>query len=370
MPRALVILAILGSSVLSAAAWGEQAARDAAGAPAGQMLDPAGLRRSAEAAPSVQAILKQLDLPRGLCALVGDRQAELAIQIARASELQVYLQLAEAKDVEAARRAADAAGMLNHRVYADRGSDGRIHLADNLADAVVVCGTPRASPAKEEVLRVLRPGGTAWLGAETLTKPVPPGIDQWTHPYHGPDNNPQSADQVARAPYLTQFLAEPYYGPMPEMTVASGGRIFKAFGSRAFLRPQWPVPNTLIAMNGYNGTLLWQRPLDPDFMMHRNTLIAAPDTLYLADQVSCKLLDAATGRLRDEIRVPEGISDGPGWKWMALPGARSTPWWARTSRRETPSKARGSAAPDGPGGRSRGTAGASAAQGDATCVTP
>ena len=302
MYRTLVILAIVGSSVPSATAWGEETARDSAGA------------------PSVQAILKQLDSPRGLCAVLGDRQAELAIQIARASELQVYLQLAEAKDVEAARRAADAAGMLNRRVYADKGSESRINLADNLADAVVVCGAPRGAFAKQEVLRVLRPGGTAWLGGETLTKPQPQGIDQWTHPYHGPDNNPQSADQVARAPYLTQFLAEPYYGPMPEMTVASGGRIFKAFGSRAFLRPQWPVLNTLIAMNGYNGTLLWQRPLDPDFMVHRNTMIATPDTLYLADHVSCKLLDAATGRLRDEIRVPEGISDGPVWKWMALAG--------------------------------------------------
>jgi len=125
MYRTLVILAILGSSVPSAAAWGEETARGPAGA------------------PSVQAILKQLDSPRGLCAVLGDRQAERAIQIARASELQVYLQLAEAKDVEAARRAADAAGMLNRRVYADKGSESRINLADNLADAVVVCGTPR-----------------------------------------------------------------------------------------------------------------------------------------------------------------------------------------------------------------------------------
>jgi outer membrane protein assembly factor BamB len=76
--------------------------------------------------------------------------------------------------------------------------------------------------------------------------------------------------------------------------------------------------NTLIAMNGYNGTILWQRPLDPDFMIHRNTMIATPDTLYLADAESCKLFDAATGELRDEIKVPQGISDGPVWKWMAL----------------------------------------------------
>ncbi len=210
--------------------------------------------------------------------------------------------------------------MLNTRVYVEKGNRARIQLADNLADAVIVGNAAIDQAAKEEVLRVLRPGGTAWVGTEILTKPQPQGIDLWSHPYHGPDNNPQSTDRVARAPYLTQFLAEPWYCPMPEMTVAAGGRMFKAFGSRAFLRPQWPMLNTLMAMNGYNGTMLWQRPLDPDFMIHRNTLIATPDTLYLGDAASCKLLDAATGQLKGEINVPEGLSDGPVWKWMALEG--------------------------------------------------
>ena len=53
-------------------------------------------------------------------------------------------------------------------------------------------------------------------------------------------------------------------------------------------------------------------------MIHRNTLIATPDLLYLADHRSCQRIDAATGEIKDEIVVPEGISDGPVWKWMAL----------------------------------------------------
>ena len=50
-----------------------------------------------------------------------------------------------------------------------------------------------------------------------------------------------------------------------------------------FLRPQWSMLYMLIAMNGYNGTILWKWPLDPNFMIHRNTLIATADTLYLGD---------------------------------------------------------------------------------------
>jgi hypothetical protein len=265
-----------------------------------------------------QVILRHLDSPRGICALLGDREARQAIGLARASELTVYVQLSAADEVVVARRAAEAAGLLNRRVYVEPGSDARLQLADNLADLVVLAGDARGRVPQAEVLRVLRPGGKGLLGTETITKPLPPDVDQWTHPYHGPDNNPQSTDQLARAPYLTQFLAEPYYGPMPEVTVISGGRMFKAFGSRAFLRPQWPVLNTLMAFNAFNGTLLWQRPLDPDFMVHRNTIIATPETLYVADATSCKLLDAATGEVKDEIKVPEGLSDGPVWKWMTL----------------------------------------------------
>lgn len=174
--------------------------------------------------------------------------------------------------------------------------------------------------AEKELLRVARPGGKVFVGTRVIVKPMPDGVDDWSHPYHGPDNNPQSEDQIARAPYLTQFLAEPWYCPMPEVTVAAGGRVFKAFGNRAFRRPQWPMLSKLIAINGYNGTLLWMRDLDPDFMIHRNTMIATPETLFLGDAESCKLFDATTGELRDEIKVPADLSDGPVWKWMALEG--------------------------------------------------
>ena len=86
-------------------------------------------------------------------------------------------------------------------------------------------------------------------------------MDDWSHPYHGPDNNPQSKDQVALAPYLTQFLAEPRYAPLPQVTVGSAGRVFKGFGHVAFKPREEAYLNTLVAFNGYNGTILWKRDL-------------------------------------------------------------------------------------------------------------
>jgi len=268
--------------------------------------------------PSVQAILGQLESPRGIAALVGDREARLAVELARASELLVYVQFDGPEQLAAARRALDDAGLLNRRVYVEHGPDAHIGLADNLADVAVACNADLSRAGQSELLRVVRPGGKAWLAGKMLTKPQPEGVDDWSHPYHGPDNNPQSKDRLARAPYLTQFIAEPKFCPSPAITVASGGRIFRACGHQAHKANQNAMLNTLLAVNAYNGTILWKRPLREGFMVLRNTMIATPDTLYLADDQSCQLLDTAAGRLRGEIRSPDPEADGSVWKWMAL----------------------------------------------------
>src|SRR5215813_9054046 len=65
-------------------------------------------------APDVKATLAKLRTSRGICVVLGDAPA--ALELARASELLVYVQTPDAKQVEATRRAADAAGLLGTRV--------------------------------------------------------------------------------------------------------------------------------------------------------------------------------------------------------------------------------------------------------------
>ena len=268
-----------------------------------------------------QGILKRVGLDRGICVLLGSGPSPVPVEVARASELTVFVQLPRPEQVAIVRQAADVVGLLGRRVFVDQGSAQHIHLADNLADAVVLLGEAAeemGETGQSELLRVVRPGGKLVVGDTELVKPFPEAADDWGHPYHGPDNNPQSLDRLAKAPYLTQFLAEPWYGPMPEVTLVSAGRMFKAFGHISFKEREWPLLNTLVAMNAYNGTMLWERKLRPGFMIHRNTMIATPDTLYLADDVSCKLIDPASGQVRDEIVAPDELGSGKVWKWMAL----------------------------------------------------
>ncbi|HYW80595.1 MAG TPA: PQQ-binding-like beta-propeller repeat protein, partial [Thermoguttaceae bacterium] len=272
---------------------------------------------AAVAADAVTTLAK-IDVGRGICVVLGAERASSVVELAQASELSIYVQSPDAREVARVRAVAEAAGLLGTRVFVDQGDFDAIHLADNLADAVVVSAAAMDAADQDEILRVLHPAAKALLGERILEKSFPQGIDRWDHPYHRPDNNPQSTDQLARAPYLTQFLAGPKFSPMPEQTVAAAGRLFKAMGHIAHRQNQNVMLNKLLGINGYNGTILWERELPAGFMIHRNTMIATPETLYLGDDKSCKLIDAKTGETVDEIVIPDGLADGPVWKWMAL----------------------------------------------------
>ena len=253
---------------------------------------------------------------RGIVLIAGKLAPEVNQQLlalAKSTELTIYFQSPNAATVLAVRKAADAAGLLGERIFVEQSGVDRICLGDNVADAAFVSGA-----TEKELLRVLRPGARAILNGKAITSPATKGTDPWSHPFHGPDNNPQSTDQVARAPYLTQFIQAPKFSPMPQITVAAGGRVYRAFGHIAHKANQNPMLNTLICASAHNGIIHWKRKLTPGFMIHRNTMVATDDALYMADNESCKIIDAITGKVRDEIVIPKDVGDGPTWKWMAM----------------------------------------------------
>ena len=102
---------------------------------------------------------------------------------------------------------------------------------------------------------------------------------------------------------------------MPAITTVAGGRTFLATGHIAHHRREWDMVNKLIARNGYNGTVLWQRKLPDGFLAHRSAFVATKDIFYLMDGDGCLMLDAATGDEKGRIRIPDLDGD---WKWMVL----------------------------------------------------
>ncbi len=269
---------------------------------------------------STDALLKKIGTERGIVGFVElpDGGPAQLLDLAKSSELTIYVQTSDARQLHDLRQTADAAGLLGVQIFAVQSSPDALQLADNVADCIVVNQAAEGAVKERELLRALRPKAIAYIGQIELVKPIPKGIDEWTHPYHAPDNNPQSTDQLAQGHFHTQFLAEPKFSPMPEQSVIAGGRIFKALGHIAHKANQNEMLNALLCINAYNGTVLWKRPLPEGFMIHRNTMIGTDDALYMGDDQSCKIIDAVTGKVRDEITVGNDISDGPVWKWMAM----------------------------------------------------
>lgn len=191
---------------------------------------------------------------------------------------------------------------------------------DNLVNLLVVA-EGRPAPPKEEILRVLRPGGRARIDGETIEKPWPSEYDDWTHYLHGPDNNAVSRDRAVDVLRRLQWAAGPRVGRHHDhmssisACVAAGGRVFYIIdeGLRAsiYLPPHWK----LIARDAFNGVLLWKQPIaewhthlqglksGPPGLPHR--LVAVGDRVYVTLGIKAPVseLDTATGRM---LRAYEG----------------------------------------------------------------
>ena len=271
-------------------------------------------------AGNVEDDIQQLDLVRGIVAVVGvpADDPDYLVKLCKGTQWTIFFQTDDQGLANEARKRADEAGLLGTRLFIELGPMQSLHLRDDVADRVLVSESAQDLLARREILRALSPRGVAVVGEERWIKPVPEGTDDWTHPYHGPDNNPQSEDKLVHGSLRTQFIGYPNFSPMPEQTVIAGGRIYKAMGHIAHKANQNEMLNTLLCIHAYNGTILWRRPLPQGFMLHRNTMIATDDALYMGDHESCKIIHGETGEIDGEIRVDQTISDGPVWKWMAM----------------------------------------------------
>ena len=285
------------------------------------------------ALPSVEDWLEEAGVQHGFCVALTESDARPALETVLMSDLFVHGLDVHPGAVANARSAAAAQGFMLDRFLEEEWNGTTLPHADNTVD-VVFAWLPAerfTEGLRAEVLRVLRPGGKAFVlpytgrsGATVvgmdvvhIEKPVPGGMDDWSHWEHGPDNNPVSTDSVIKAPYRTQWMGGPYYIAMPAITTMAGGRMFMAMGHIAHHRREEPWLNTLLARNGYNGAELWRRRLPDGYLVHRSAFIATNDAFYMItpDGNGVDVLDPETGRVLEEIRTPRVRGD---WKWIAL----------------------------------------------------
>ncbi len=253
--------------------------------------------------------------------------------------------------------------------------DGRqLPYVDNLVNLAVV--EEIGDVPMDEVMRVLAPGGKAYVRQndqwQTIIKPRPKQIDEWTHFLHDPSGNAVAHDQVVGPPRHIQWVAGPPHTrshehiPSIYALVSTGGRIFYIADGAAIgaIRqiPEW----NLIARDAFNGILLWKKPISTWFphivnwgqtpRQLQRKLVAVGDRVYVTLGLHAPLsaLDAATGAVLKVYDNTEGTEEVILHKGTLLLAVRSVTdertaeqakWAELLRRRSSPLDARETAEP-------------------------
>lgn len=245
-----------------------------------------------------------------------------------------------ADDIARARETIQSAGCYGP-VSVEPFNGPHLLYADNMVNLLVA--GPCVEVSREEILRVLCPGGQAvFLPAEPsqgadgkqpalsrLTKPWPKALDQWTHFLHDPSNNAVAHDSEVGPPDRLQWTAEPLWSKEHDVTpslfalVSGGGRLFYILneGPVCTIDEKLPDRYSVVARDAFNGVLLWKRPMSDWYSSRiiwghipvdaQRRLVAAGDRIYvtLSLQGPVVALDAASGAILHEYAGTERTSE-------------------------------------------------------------
>lgn len=291
-------------------------------------------------------ILSLLPSKQGFAVLPNCSNTATAIAIATQSNLVVSAETEKEETALALRNEIKDSGLLNTAVYFSSNPLSKIGVANHYADLLFwedLSDDLLASLPATEILRATSPLGVAVIGRSkdskapgtlsrsaleswassakalkaevveneiglfaVLKKAMPNGTDDWSHWFHGPDNNPATKDTALKWPYVSQWFGLPMHGAQPNTSVVSAGRIYTATGACGNVMDAEMVQataSTLYCRSIYNGAVIWKRSLSPHYRVHISGMVALPDKLLLVDNDGVLVLDARTGKELARIAV-------------------------------------------------------------------
>ena len=282
------------------------------------------------AALAAEEIAKRSGITRGYCVDLGCGDGELAYHLARRTELFIYAVDDDPARVKMARAKLTQAGLYGTRVMVHHRDLAKTGYPDYFANLVVSGQSVRQGAvgfASPEAERLQRPcGGVVCMGKPgSLTKKVRgplPGAGSWTHQYGDAANTVCSNDQLVRGRLGMLWFRDVVFDlsnrhGRPPAPLCQGGRLIHA------------GLNGLIALDAYNGHELWRYAIpgllsayDGDELMGTagtgSNLCMADGAVYVRHENRCFRLDAATGELLAEYRVPDDAEGKPGvWGYIA-----------------------------------------------------
>ena len=148
--------------------------------------------------------------------------------------------------------------------------DGKaLPYAANLVNLLV--SEDLGNVASAEVMRVLAPGGVAYLKASgrwtKTVKPWPAKMNEWTHYLHDASNNAVAGDPAIGPPRSLRWAAGPRWGRTHEelasmsAMVSAGGRLFYIVDTAPLISLWYPAKWELVARDAFSGVKLWDKPI-------------------------------------------------------------------------------------------------------------
>lgn len=307
-----------------------------------------------------KGILSYLNTTQGYCLVWGVADGILMYELAAGSDLTIIGLDTDAQRVAKVRNDLYRAGVYGPRITIQHVDDmEHLPYPDNFANLIVserALAEGRYPGRASEMHRILRPRGSAavlfspaeqqklvtaseqWLEADAIafqreettkgafyvvTKPVTDGAGSWTHQYGDAGNTADSHDDLGGVTGTdrlgVQWLGRPGadFGldrnPRMPAPLAASGRLFHQ------------GMNRMIALDAYNGTILWSMEI-PGLQrvnMPRDAGNWCTDQkrLYAAIQDRCWAIDHNDGALIRAFDLPEDLSrQDYDWGYVARAG--------------------------------------------------
>lgn len=162
----------------------------------------------------------------------------------------------------------DMGGRLTFRQWTGK----RLPYTDNMVN-VIFWDDAVTEPERAEIMRILVPGGTAFIREanswKQIVKDWPEEIDEWPHYRYDAGNTGTSRDARVGPVNHIQWEAGPRYMRSHEIEsglsslVSANGRIYYIIdeGPLGITDVRFPVKWSLVCRDAFNGILLWKRPL-------------------------------------------------------------------------------------------------------------
>lgn len=268
-------------------------------------------------ATEAERILRLSGVTNGYCLNLDCGDGQLAVELARRSNLIIVGVNEDADAVQKARQHLLLAGVYGQRLTIQHAPNGKLPFPDYSFNLVVAAkGTKDAT----ELRRYVRPaGGVLITGKDRFIAPALEGAGSWTHMYGDAGQSANSHDQLISGQTGEDIEVQWFGLPGPDAMI---DRLARNQGPLSYQGRLFTQGNDrLIVQDSYNGRILWS--LEIPGLRRTNVKVDTSNSCldekacYLAIRDRCWQLDAATGRMLASYPVSESANGSFDWGYIA-----------------------------------------------------